>query len=123
MIDTQDSDNSLASEGTELTKEEMKELMPRLTLNGEVVLTFRLFLEMYLCYHLYKILRMTFIFGSPRTMLLNLEYAYEPPGHLVQMQIVRFRSGVEPGRLCISNELPNAANATGPGTALCLSRA
>ncbi|XP_069916634.1 EF-hand calcium-binding domain-containing protein 3 isoform X16 [Oryctolagus cuniculus] len=34
VIDTQDLDNFLASEGNELTKEEMKELIPHLTYNG-----------------------------------------------------------------------------------------
>nr|KAF6455799.1 EF-hand calcium binding domain 3 [Rousettus aegyptiacus] len=34
VIDIQDLDNFLASEGIELTEEEMKELMPRLTFNG-----------------------------------------------------------------------------------------
>lgn len=36
MIDIQDLDNFLASEGIELTEEEMKELMPHLTFNGKV---------------------------------------------------------------------------------------
>lgn len=111
MIDIHDLENFLASEGIKLTEEDMKELMPHLTVNGKCFKNSLLkkkkkilfSSQKCLCYPVYMILRNYLCLFITSTMLLKLEHAYESPGHLLKCRLW-FGSRLEPEKFCISNK-------------------